>query len=300
MTSRTPKGKGGALGPVKALAHLFTPRVFHELGKKGRSATGAGVVRESGFYPKVGQTLTDFFGEAYQQLTKTLRSEYVFKNAIAERILLGRHTLNTAAMLTEFRAGTNKADAVILNGTSTVYEIKSERDKLCRLEGQLDSYLRIFDKVVVVADECHRNELLEILPRSVGLMILSSRYQFSSIREPRSNIENLDLSVMFESLQRAEYLQILSDCRGWNAHGIPNGIIHEVARREFVTLPIGMAHAGFVEVLRSRAFRQNRGWFIHAVPESLKAMAVSLSLKRNEQCQILDALNLPADVALAV
>jgi len=257
-------------------------------------------VREAGFAPDVDQTLGDFLGEAYKELASKLRSEYVFKNAIAERILLGRHTLNTAAMLTEFRAGTNKADAVILNGTSTVYEIKSERDKLCRLDGQLDSYLRIFDKVVVVADECHRGELLEILPRSVGLMILSDRYQFSSIREPRSNLDNLEPAQMFESLQRAEYLQILADLKSWNANGIPNGIVHDLARQEFATLPVELAHAAFVQALRTRALRQDRGWFIHAVPKHLKAIAVSLSLKREEQDRILEALQLPAEMALAI
>lgn len=257
-------------------------------------------MRESGFLPVAGQNLGDYLGDAFQELVSKLRSEYVFKNAIANRILLGRHTLNTAAMLTEFRAGTNKADAVILNGTSTVYEIKSERDKLCRLEAQLDSYLRIFDKVVVVADECHLKELLEILPPNVGLTILSSRYQFSTIREPMSNLYDLDPVQMFESLRRSEYLQILADLKGWKATGIPNGIIHEAACREFATLPVEQAHAGFVQALRERAKRQERDWFVLAVPKHLKALAVSLSLKKNEQERILGALNCPVDSVFAV
>ncbi len=287
-------------GPVTALAHLFSPRVFHELGQKGWSAIGAGILREAEFHPVANQNLGDFLGDAYRELSTNLRSEYVFKNAIAERILLGKHTLNTAAMLTEFRAGTNKADAVVLNGTSTVYEIKSERDKLCRLEGQLDSYVRIFEKVVVVADECHRCELLDILPRNVGLMVLSDRYQFSSVREPRSNFDSLEQVQMFESLQRAEYIQILARLRGWEASGIPNGIIHDVARMEFSKLSIEQAHESFVQALRNRALRQERGWFIHAVPKHLKAIAVSLSLKREEQDQILEALQLPAEIAFAI
>lgn len=47
-------------------------------------------------------------------------------NVIANKILLGKHSLNTSHMLSEFRVGYNKADVVIINGTSSVYEIKSE------------------------------------------------------------------------------------------------------------------------------------------------------------------------------
>lgn len=288
------------LSSARALARLFSSCVFHELGAKGKSATGASVAREAGFLPIPGQKLGDYLGEAFRELVSTLRSEYVFKNAIAERILLGRHSLSTAAMLTEFRAGTNKADAVILNGTSTVYEIKSERDKLCRLDGQLDSYRRIFDKVVVVADECHLKDLMDLLPPDVGLMILSGRYQFSTIREPKSNLYDLEPIQMFESLRRSEYLQILTHFNGWDPKGIPNGIIHETACREFANLPIESAHAGFVQALRNRARQKEQDEFILAVPKHLKALAVSLSLKKVEQDRILDALVDPVEFVFAV
>ncbi|MEI9986083.1 MAG: sce7726 family protein [Aliidongia sp.] len=53
--------------------------------------------------------------------------------SVTQKILMGKHSLRTASMLNEFRAGSCKADLVILNGTATVYEIKSERDSLTRL-----------------------------------------------------------------------------------------------------------------------------------------------------------------------
>jgi hypothetical protein len=286
---------------VTALSRLFSPGVFRELAKLGHSPIGAGVVRESGLFPKVEQSLRAYLGEAFRIVSEEMRSEYVFKNAIAEQILLKKHSLRSAAMLTEFRVGSNKADAVVINGTSTVYEIKSERDSLGRLESQLDAYLRVFDKVVVAADECHRRELLDLLPRDVGLVILPKAppASFTSVREPRSDWNRLEPALMFESLQRTEYLSILSDVAGWESSEIPNGIIHGLARLEFAKLPVPVAHENFVRMLRKRADHQTDASFIRRVPKALKGLAVSISLPPHEQQRVLDALWQPAGLALA-
>lgn len=284
---------------VVALSRLFSSKVFRELGSHGCSRTATGVIREASFAPLEHQNLAELFEKAFQILVRTLRSEYVFKNAIAERILLGKHNLRTATMLTEFRAGKNKADAVILNGTSTVYEIKSGRDKLDRLKGQLKSYLSIFNRVVVVADECHRKELLEILPANVGLQILSPRYQFTTVREASSDLERLDPVQMFDSLQRDEFLGILAKVSGWDNTGIPNGLLHSLARTEFAKLSPNIAHDHFVSSLRKRADQQKKRSFIERVPSALKAMAVTFPFNISEQERILEALNNPAKLALA-
>ncbi|PKG80047.1 hypothetical protein CXF80_18020 [Shewanella sp. Actino-trap-3] len=81
--------------------------------------------------------------KTYATLDKHYRYEYFYKNTIANNRLLGRHSLRTAAMITEFRVGRNIADCVIFNGSSTCYEIKTEFDSLSRLDAQLDSYLQI-------------------------------------------------------------------------------------------------------------------------------------------------------------
>ena len=74
-------------------------------------------------------SVVDVFEQTYKQLSKCYRHEYYFKNTIANKRLLGSHSLNTATMLSEFRVGRNIADCVILNGQSTCYEIKTEFGK---------------------------------------------------------------------------------------------------------------------------------------------------------------------------
>src|SRR3546814_17075413 len=96
---------------------------------------------------------------------------------------MGTHSLRTASMLNEFRAGSCKADLVILNGTATVYEIKSERDSLARLANQIENYKRVFAKVNVIASEGHVEGVLTTVTDDVGVRCLSKRYRITTIRE---------------------------------------------------------------------------------------------------------------------
>ena len=131
---------------LSATTRLFSPGVFREMAKKGRSPLftrllGLSKVRDlCAADATVGHAFESAFG-----VLKTigLRDEYVYRAALTNKVLMGTHSLNTACMLTEFRVGACKADLVILNGTATVYEIKSERDSLSRLANR-SAVLRAF------------------------------------------------------------------------------------------------------------------------------------------------------------
>lgn len=280
------------------LARLFSPRVFRELGETGTSQTGSEVLRESSFYPHGEQSLGAFLERAFHYLSISLRSEYVFKNAIAEKILLGRHSIRTATMMTEFRAGTCKADVVILNGHSTAYEIKSERDTMSRLDDQVLSYRKVFEQVVVVTDSCHLDEVFDRTPTDVGITVLSDRYTLSEKRAPQTDWNRLDPCEMFESLQRAEYLKILALTSGWDPKGIPNGILHREAKVAFKRVPIELLVPRFVEVLKRRGQCACPTAFLETVPRSLKGLAVSTQLLPSQQQRIMAALASPACCAL--
>jgi hypothetical protein len=86
-------------------------------------------------------------------------------------------------MLTEFRVGECKADVVILNGTGTVYEVKSERDSLSRLERQIAAYAKVFAKVNVITAESHVTAVMNLMPSDVGVLCLGDRGQITPIRK---------------------------------------------------------------------------------------------------------------------
>src|SRR3546814_4003998 len=132
---------------------------------------------------------------------------------------MGTHSLRTDSMLKEVRAGSCKADLVILNGTATVYEIKAERDSLARLANQIENYKRVFAKVNVIASEGHVEGVLTTVPDDVGVMCLSKRYRITTIREAVDCPARICPVTVFESL-RSEERRVgkegVSKCRyGW-------------------------------------------------------------------------------------
>ncbi|WP_188009058.1 sce7726 family protein [Grimontia hollisae] len=67
-----------------------------------------------------------------------------------------------------------RVDLVVANQNGlTAYEVKSASDNLSRLTGQVDDYLRHFDKVIVVADTKHIKSTLQITPHNVGVIEIS-------------------------------------------------------------------------------------------------------------------------------
>jgi hypothetical protein len=64
--------------------------------------------------------------------------------------------------------------AIFIKGKLVAFEIKSEADSLYRLDGQIDTYLEYFDKVIVVSDSKFIPKLINNLPEQVGIWEVSS------------------------------------------------------------------------------------------------------------------------------
>src|ERR1700689_2129367 len=104
-------------------------------------------------------------------------------------------------MLNEFRVGECKADLAILNGTATVYEVKSERDSLSRLERQVAAYAKVFARVYVIAAKDHISGVIASVPRDVGVLQLTSRKQISTLREAADQPEHTSPAAIFDSIR---------------------------------------------------------------------------------------------------
>lgn len=228
--------------------------------------------------------LREWFDRAYAKLLKDYRSQYVYKNAIANQLLLRRHSMREAALLTEFNAGVSKADAVLINGTSTVYEIKSEFDSTQRLESQLRSYGQIFDRIYVCTHASQLKHIEPLLPQHVGLIILSGRYSLEEVRQARSNKLRVVPEMIFHSLRRAEYCSIVRKRFGALPPSAP-AEISLACHALFSTLAPEVAHDDMVEVLRARqgATRSGLEGFIKGLPASLRAAALYADLNARHQ-----------------
>jgi hypothetical protein len=74
--------------------------------------------------------------------------------------------------------GGNRVDIAVVNGALHGWEIKSERDTLARLPGQMEAYGRVFDTVTIVVASSHVRHVEEMVPPWWG--ILQAGYDASS------------------------------------------------------------------------------------------------------------------------
>ena len=262
---------------LPSLGRMFSPLVMDHIALKGRSGYLSEVCSNSRLIEQIDPSmpLAQFFDLIYMILFRSYRNEYIYKNAIANKILLGRHSLNTSHMLTEFRVGNCKADVVVVNGTSAVYEIKSELDSFARLENQVKNYLKIFDYINVITSASQVNKLKSILPDKAGILLLTNRNTISTIRESKSNRKNTNQSILFDSLRKNEYVKAIKEYFGI-VPDVPNTHIYKECKKLFSKIPAELAHDLTINILRRRRNTRVLKEFIEEAPASLSAYAMSI------------------------
>ncbi len=281
------------LDQIAAVSRLFSSGVVRELARKGRSPAFARLVAQSGLLDVATSSVYvhELFESAFVLLKKEgLRDEYVYKAALTQKVLLGRHSLQTASMLNEFRVGDCKADLAILNGTSTVYEVKSERDSLTRLEKQVAAYSRVFSSVYVLASEHHIDSVLRLVPADVGVLRLNQRYQISEVREAANRPERTSAAAIFDAIRTSEAEMILRSL-GVPIPAVPNTEIHSTLRALFVKLEPRVAHAGMVSTLKRTRNLKGLAELIKELPPSLHAAALSVPLRKVDHRRLIRAVN---------
>jgi len=286
---------------LAAISRLFSSSVVREMARKGKSPIFARLASKSLLVDSrtEKQQVSNIFDKAFALLEREgFRHEYIYKAALTHKILLGRHSLQTASMLNEFRVGQCKADLVILNGTSTVYEVKSERDSLARLERQIAAYRTVFARVYVIAAEKHVTAVIEAVPRDVGVMRLNSRYQISTLREAVDRTDFTSPSAIFDSIRTLEARLILK-ARGISIPVVPNTQLHSALRELFMQLNPRDAHDGMVQVLRKTRNLLPLSALVAQLPVSLQTAALSLPLRKLDHARLVTAVNTRVKDALA-
>ncbi|MDW7549209.1 sce7726 family protein [Pseudoalteromonas peptidolytica] len=74
-----------------------------------------------------------------------------------------------------------RADLVVANGKLQAFEIKSDADSLIRLEGQIETYLRFFDKVTLICSRKFTEKAKKTLPKQVEIVEVN----FASPQSPK-------------------------------------------------------------------------------------------------------------------
>lgn len=233
--------------------------------------------------------IRDVFDACYKDLKKSYKAEYYIKNLIAKKILLGRHSMNTATLLGEFRVGANKADCVIVNGHTTCYEIKSSYDDMSRLPNQLESYLKIFDRVNVVTSSVHVEKVLKIAPEKVGVIQLGKKDSLAEVRAAITSTDPVDVDVLIASLRRREYSSLVEELCGY-IPACSNTSIYEECRSLLRGVSSPQLRAAFCRVIKDS--RRVDKEYVSALPESLLVAGIEYSISSSSRKRLVKNMNM--------
>jgi hypothetical protein len=109
--------------------------------------------------------------------------------------------------------GVARVDLATVNGTIHGYEIKSERDTLARLPGQINVYSTALDFVTIIAASTHLSRITDIVPSWWGVWSVAQHkggFRLIMSRKARSNPQ-VDPFALAQLLWRDEALEVLAD-----------------------------------------------------------------------------------------
>lgn len=242
--------------------------------------------------PCPSEPLYAWFEFFYRLLFERYRCEYVYKNVIATRLFLAHHSLNEAFMTDEIRSGSSRADVAILNGTSSVYEIKSEFDSFDRLDAQLLDYRKIFDRINIVTTEDQAFQALTVASPNIGVIAMLSDGSLKTLRPAVSNKHNIDPGTVFDCMRRSEFCGAVSEAFG-SMPNLPNSQLYRAAREMFCSLPPDIAHDLMVRQIRRRGKTMPFAALIEQAPSSLKHACLNFNKSISMADHLAKRLNLP-------
>lgn len=193
------------------LNRLFTQNVFQELINNNKNIIYGTIVQRYASDSDE-KNNKELISEIYSFMSKSYRNEYFFQNTLLNKLLLGRHSVNTTTALTQIPIGKSKADFILINGKAVVYEIKSELDSFDRLATQLRDYYKSFNHVCVVTSENNFDRLFNLLHSTpVGICVLTKRNTISKLqkKDPIEDNSKLDHQSIFKVLHKSEYETII-------------------------------------------------------------------------------------------
>jgi len=238
-----------------------------------------------------GKSRKEVLDSFYSYLLSSYRCEYVYKNLITKKILLGRHSLNTSTLINEFRIGSSLADSVLINGSSKLYEIKTELDSPSRLLDQLIDYKKAFPTIYLVVHYSQIEKYLPIIENStVGLLVLNEKFQLSEIKKADRDVKHLDITTMFKSLRKEEYSNIIAEAFV-SVPEVPNMFYFKECLKLAKQMKAVEFHQLMNQELKKRKPQKKEIFASNKLPEYLINICLSLDPTTEEYGRLFSFLN---------
>lgn len=173
--------------------------------------------------------------------------EKTIKCLFLAKLIKTNKNLSLASLEVSLMQGRRKADILTVENNNIIaYEIKSSKDNLSKLDGQIQDYLKICDKVYVILDEkFFSNDNLSKIPLEVGIFCFhSSKKDFFLKRKAKKNIPLSYYQSLFISQDRLKYFRKNSN---QSLFDIRHSLIQTMKKREFKQLVIECLNERFLE-----------------------------------------------------
>tara|TARA_Y100001933_G_C18983371_1_gene557530 strand:- start:1203 stop:2087 length:885 start_codon:yes stop_codon:yes gene_type:complete len=128
----------------------------------------------------------DGYTLANNLIMKYGRGEKVIKYHLAKKFISNENEVS----LFEMKILDSRLDYARINGTSHVYEIKTENDSTERLLNQIRDYELLFEYITVVVHKKHLTKVRKLLNKKIGIIsyqIVNGEYLEEYNREPEMN-----------------------------------------------------------------------------------------------------------------
>lgn len=232
-------------------------------------------------------TYKDYLKYVYSILETNYANEYIVKNSFLTEWLIPDLKNNKATIFSEFRVGKSVADLAIFNGSSKVFEIKTEFDSDIRLEIQLENYKKIFNEVFLIIPES-KLSYYDKVDESVGLITYNIKNQQKFTIKRSSEVKfHLDLGAIMDVLHTSEYKSIVKDYYG----ELPNMTSfnqYEISKQLILKIPPNNLNSLFIKHMKRRAMSTELSsrYF-----KELNQLSLALKLKKQEKINLISNLN---------
>lgn len=277
---------------LRSYANMFSTTQFNKLVEQGDISYLENKLSKYGINSaKPVKTIRDYFEYAYNSLLKAYRNEYIYKNLIINKLLLGRYSLTTTTILNEFKIGRSIADLVLLNGTSKVFEIKTELDSLYRCSSQMADYQRAFKNIYLVTHITLVEKYINELQSHIGIIALTENNTLRTIREAKEYTKDLDSETMIKCLRKSEYSKIIKDYFG-ELPETTAAKYFSICKEWFAKIPIDILHNMMLKELKKRTIREKEKFTSDKiVPSELKCLLWNLNYDSNMYQKMTERLN---------
>jgi hypothetical protein len=249
----------------KAARHVFRPDFLRRVHADAhRTFTDAlGLTSALGPHTTVGE----MYEHLYREMRRSYRTEYLYKNEIIRTVFEARHNPDRSTVLLErhIAGWASRVDMVVVNGTTTAYEIKTDLDDVTRLRKQTNFSLQAFDRVIVVCSERSVEAVRRETDERVGIYVLTSEGRVHRVRGYVQNAEMVDPAAVFSILQRAEYVRAIERFVG-PVPALDPRRRYEFCAAAFARIEPKTAHAVLASALRRRFVRGADAALLRDIP----------------------------------